>query len=973
MNLLTKHLFLHFGIVLAVLSGASHAATVISAPPSATALFGDTKTLTITPTSSPNAPVFSARTSGTRTSCRIVSSTRNTVTYEALYPTAPTNTGITCTIFISQDGDGVTPNATKEVPITISKATQTISAAEPQGLFVDGVVDLPFTVTVTDQTTGSSNAITAIATTNVTTTPPTVNTTYCKIESLDPLKIKGIAPTGTTRCRIVLKKAGDDYYLDAPPKNVDITIGKGLTGIQFTNMPETLEYGKPFPLEVSKTGSTGAVTGSTDTGAICTVTPSGTKFSVKGIGLGICKVIISVATDTKYLAATDSKQLTIIQANQNLTLIRDNNSNLDPSQTSTVTLNIDRPSGLNVPAEKATVSTNDISICKVDKLSDGVYWVTAQKPGACYVTAIQPGNDFYKPGTTTLPIIINKYAQVVGISSSKTIVVDEEIPLTVTGGGSAAPVSLLTNDISLCTLTQISLTNYTLRALRGGNCMISATQLGDELHADAITPPYIVAINKKVVPIVFNYTPDLTVGKIDSISVTGNATNSQGMVTTRVKFKTSTPGCEVITDPVTFVQKVKGKKFGTNNCTIEAWRDEDDFNAKAGPVFQTFSVYKGIQEISVSSIPASVNVGGTIAVSATGSLSGSQLNISVPADGPCTIALDPATSTDKRTATVTANRIGNCVITAEQAATSDYEAGAASVQTRIKNKQILTFTNPLPVLAVNDIKNIGATSTNSTIPVILTSRDTSVCTLQSEIINNVTVYKVRAENATVSQPCTIAANQEGNTDYDAASEISVMLNIAKASQTISFLPLANATISDRNRLIAASATSGLPVSISAAPINICTMDITNKEMVNFISPGLCTITVSQAGNANFNSATSVVQNLQILPPASSIALTSSINPVMIRKNVTLNAVITGATPGGTVSFIADGVPIANCSLVTVASGKATCTTNKLKAGKRSIVASYSGDANNQSSQSAPFIQTVRGLDWLNTLLNQLLD
>lgn len=66
----------------------------------------------------------------------------------------------------------------------------------------------------------------------------------------------------------------------------------------------------------------------------------------------------------------------------------------------------------------------------------------------------------------------------------------------------------------------------------------------------------------------------------------------------------------------------------------------------------------------------------------------------------------------------------------------------------------------------------------------------------------------------------------------------------------------------------------------------------------------------------------------------------------------------GATPTGTVTFYDGATPL--CTLATVTLGEATCVTNTLPLGARSITAAYSGDASYGAAISPPYLQTVTG-------------
>jgi hypothetical protein len=59
-----------------------------------------------------------------------------------------------------------------------------------------------------------------------------------------------------------------------------------------------------------------------------------------------------------------------------------------------------------------------------------------------------------------------------------------------------------------------------------------------------------------------------------------------------------------------------------------------------------------------------------------------------------------------------------------------------------------------------------------------------------------------------------------------------------------------------------------------------------------------------------------------------------------------------------VNFTDGGTSIPGCAAAALAGGAASCLDSSLRVGTHSIVASYSGDASNQGSTSAPLAQVV---------------
>lgn len=96
------------------------------------------------------------------------------------------------------------------------------------------------------------------------------------------------------------------------------------------------------------------------------------------------------------------------------------------------------------------------------------------------------------------------------------------------------------------------------------------------------------------------------------------------------------------------------------------------------------------------------------------------------------------------------------------------------------------------------------------------------------------------------------------------------------------------------------------------------------------------------------------------------ALSSSANPAVSGQNVTFTAAVSGASPGGAVTFKDGGTDIPGCASVSMSGGSATCTVASLALGAHALTAAYSGDANNSTSSGA-LTQVVNKADTTTTL------
>ena len=138
------------------------------------------------------------------------------------------------------------------------------------------------------------------------------------------------------------------------------------------------------------------------------------------------------------------------------------------------------------------------------------------------------------------------------------------------------------------------------------------------------------------------------------------------------------------------------------------------------------------------------------------------------------------------------------------------------------------------------------------------------------------------------------------TDPNYSGSASGTLVIAKASQTISFAALANKTFGDPAFSVSATATSGLTVTFAVGASDKCTIA---GSTVTLTGAGSCTVTASQAGDANYNAAAPVAQSFTIAPAAATVTL----NGLSQTYDGTPRVVTATTSPAGlTVTITYDG-------------------------------------------------------------------
>jgi uncharacterized repeat protein (TIGR01451 family) len=164
------------------------------------------------------------------------------------------------------------------------------------------------------------------------------------------------------------------------------------------------------------------------------------------------------------------------------------------------------------------------------------------------------------------------------------------------------------------------------------------------------------------------------------------------------------------------------------------------------------------------------------------------------------------------------------------------------------------------------------------------------------------------------------------------------LTVNKAGQSITFGTLANKTFGDANFTVSATASSGLAVSFSAS--GNCTM---TGSTVSITGAGSCTITASQAGNTNYEAATSVERTFSIAKAATTTTVTAN------------NAAYNGSPRGGTASVTGAGG--LNQSLTVTYTGRngttyGPSTTAPTNVGDYTASASYDESSNHLGSSNS---------------------
>ena len=185
------------------------------------------------------------------------------------------------------------------------------------------------------------------------------------------------------------------------------------------------------------------------------------------------------------------------------------------------------------------------------------------------------------------------------------------------------------------------------------------------------------------------------------------------------------------------------------------------------------------------------------------------------------------------------------------------------------------------------------TSNNKAVPITYSSSNTSVATVSGSTITIVGAGTT-----------TIKANQAAKGLFPAAS-VTQSLTVKKANQTITLPAIGAKTYGDAAFNLNATTDSNLTLSYSSSDEDVAT--VSAAGVVTIKSNGAATITASQAGNANYNAATSATATLTVGKKALTVT-GAGVTPKVYdgTATATITGTLSGAVVGDDVTLTASG-------------------------------------------------------------------
>lgn len=269
----------------------------------------------------------------------------------------------------------------------------------------------------------------------------------------------------------------------------------------------------------------------------------------------------------------------------------------------------------------------------------------------------------------------------------------------------------------------------------------------------------------------------------------------------------------------------------------------------------TIEVLRGTQTVSITSTaPASPLPNGTYTPTATSSI-GQSVSFSVSSSNGNVCSISGGV--------VTFQESGDCVVTATQAGTSNYESASTSQTITVgRLSQTLTFGTVNNKSFGDADFAVSATTTAGSLPITFASTDSGKCTVSGS-----TIHIVEAGN------CVVTATQAGNAVYLPATQ-TLTISVAKASQATVSVTNGSSVVYGSTLPLTASGGSGTASGYTFTRVSgPCSISGTTLSTT---AAGNCVFYATKAGDANYNtSANSANFTVSITPKPLTLSVTVS--------------------------------------------------------------------------------------------------
>jgi hypothetical protein len=725
--------------------------------------------------------------------------------------------------------------------------------------------------------------------------------------------------TGVGNCVVDANEAGATNWLAAPQASETIPIAPLSQSLAFTPPAAGVVDGDTV-LTATPGASGTPVTFSVDptsTPGACSLAADGVTLSYTGAGS--CIIDANEAAGGIYGAAPQvTGTVSVGPGLQALTFVPPSSAVAGTSATLSAT-----PGSSRVPVEYSVDPSSGAGVCSTAGPVGSV--VTFSAVGSCVIDANEPGDvNYLAAPSVSATITVGPGTQSLSFTAPSGAAVGESAPLLATGGDSTSPIVFSVDPSSGAGVCNVSgLDGGTVNFAAAGECVIDVNQASDANFeaAQQVVASFVVGQGEQTI----SFIPPSTApyGTSTVLSATGGASSSP--VVFSIDPSSSSGACQLAADGVTL------SFTGTGSCIVDVSQAGDANYLPAPTVVATIEVGLASDQISFTP-PGRAVFGASTILSATGGGSSSPVVFSVdPSSSPgaCQLAGDGAT--------LSFTGVGNCVIDANQAGDTNYDAAPQMTVTIpiAQAAQQITFSLPASgdVGGATELSASGGASGN---PVVFTL----------DLASAPGACRLGADGTTLTYTgvgsCVVDASEAGNTDY-AAATTSATIAIAPGSQTITVTAPGSAPAGTSAELNGSGGASGTPVVFSLDPSSgagVCSVGGPNGSEVSFSTVGTCIVDANQAGDANYQAALTVSATITVIPGSQTITFLGSVPAAAVGGSATLSA--SGGASGNPVDFSVDPSTGAGVCIVSGANGASISFTG---AGSCVIDANQAGGAN----------------------------
>lgn len=394
---------------------------------------------------------------------------------------------------------------------------------------------------------------------------------------------------------------------------------------------------------------------------------------------------------------------------------------------------------------------------------------------------------------------------------------------------SGLAVSLTSADTSVCTASGLSVT-----MVSAGECSLTAAQAGNSTYLAASPVQRSFQISMSSQTITFSAPSNRS---FSTTPFTATATASSGLSVTLTSADPDVCTASGIT--VTMV--------GLGTCALTASQSGSGGFTSATPVSRSFVISRASQTITFAALANRSFTPTPISLTGTAS-SGLQVTYSISSSDVCSVS---GTS-------LTLIAAGTCTVIADQAGTANVFAAAPVTRSFVVDRaaQTITFANPGSISFARGPIPWSASASSGLTPV-MSSSTPDVCTIDAATMITI-----------APGTCTLTAAQPGDGAYASAVSVVRSFTVTRASQAITFEPLADRSYSASTFVVTATADSLLDVVVTSSSSSICTV---LSGVVTMHAAGTCTLIADQPGDVNHLAASPVSRSFTVTPAAQAIS------------------------------------------------------------------------------------------------------